>query len=179
MKDTNRERLEQLLNLQRTCNTLLLFQPILLGFFLAIQVDWFPLPVLIFLQFFSSSVFTLLANEYYQWIDEYCEEIGGLSPWFFGLYFSNNKYLKNLEDTRTGKFLFLFFYEDHLKISTGSFLCNATWLGMLQIVVSHFLVEFSYGKMCACHFKIIFKHMEKSFVLAKCGNLVRNGLALS
>jgi len=49
---------------------------------------------------------------------------------------------------------------------------------MLQIVTSHFLVEFYHGKMCACHLKIIFKHMEKSFVLAKCGNLVRNGLTL-
>lgn len=28
---------------------------------------------------------------------------------FFWLCFSNNDYLKNLEDTRTGNFLFLFF----------------------------------------------------------------------
>lgn len=98
------ERFEQLSNFQRTCNLLPVFQPILFGDFLAVQVDWPLLPVRIFLLFFSSSV---LAKECYQRINEYCEEIGTLPPSFFSC-FSNNKYFKSLKDTRSGNFLFLF-----------------------------------------------------------------------
>lgn len=168
------ERFEQLLNFQRTCSVLPLFQPILFGVFLAMRVDWPPLPVGIFLLFFSSSV---LAKECYQWINEYCEEIRTLSPWFFHVLVITS-ILKASKIQELGIFYFYFFDEDDLKISASSFLCNAMWLGMLQIAVSQFLVEFSSGKMCACHFKIVFKLMEKSFLLAKRGNLVKNELAL-
>lgn len=167
MEDDHIDISQQLLNFQRTCSVLPLFQPILLGFFCCTGRLDLSLPVLIFLLFFSSSVVTLLAKEHYKWINECHEEIGNCLLDFFFDCFSKHKCSKNLEDTRTGNFLFLFFSfcEDHLKIPTGSFLCNATQLGMLQIVVSHFLVEFSYGKMCACHLKIIFKHMENPLCL--------------
>lgn len=119
---------EQLLHFQRTCTALPLSQPILLGVFCCTGRLDLSLPVLIFLLFFCSSVVMLLAKEHCKWINECHEEIGNYLLGGFFYCFSKHKYSKNLQDTRTGNFLFFFFSfcEDHLKIPTGSFLCNAT-----------------------------------------------------
>lgn len=62
-----------------TCDSLPLVQLILSW---AALVDWPPLPVLIFLVVFCSSVVTLLANQCSPQIDDDREEIGS-SSWFF------------------------------------------------------------------------------------------------
>jgi len=78
-------------------------------------------------------------------------------------------------------FFFYFLWGSLKNIYRFIFLCvcNPSQLGMLYIKVSHFLVEFSYGKVYTCRSKIMFKHTEKSSVLAKRGDLVRSVLPLS
>lgn len=100
MGDDHKDSSKQLLNFQRTCTALLLFQPIPLRVFCCTGRLDLSLPVLIFLLFFSSSVVMLLAKEHYKWINECHEEMGNCLLDFFFDRFSKHKCSKNLEDTR-------------------------------------------------------------------------------
>lgn len=109
MEDDHIDISEQLLNFQRTCSVLPLFQPILLGVFCCTGRLDLSLPVLIFLLFFSSSVVTLLAKEHYKWINECHEEIGNCLLDFFLTVLVNTSIQKTLKIQELGIVYFYFF----------------------------------------------------------------------